>query len=188
MARLLRARLLVVSLFVLFTQPTLATDERIDIRNVFIDTQTAVLQLNARLSLVLPMGARAAIHDGSAMTFDLQFELRRGRSFWRDEVVAALTQHYVLNYHALSERYILRNLNSGEQTTFSSLDTALQQLSTLSALPILDRDLLEVGKTYQARLRAEIDVHTLPDSIRWMLFWTDNWKQTSEWHLWPLKL
>jgi Domain of unknown function (DUF4390) len=168
--------------------PVQAADTHIRIHDVYLDAQSDVLLLNAQLDLALPEGARAAVREGSALTFDIQFELRRSRSFWRDEIIASLTQRYVLSFHALSERYILRNLNSGDQTTFGSIDAALELINDINALPALDRDLLVKGTTYQARLRAELDVHTLPESLRFVLFWADNWKQSSDWFLWQLKL
>jgi Domain of unknown function (DUF4390) len=164
-----------------------ADDRQVRIREAYIDTQSSVLLLNARFELTLPEGARAAVRDGSTLTFDIEFELRRSRNFWRDETIAALTQRYVINFHALSERYVLRNLNSGEQSTYGTVDAALKQLTSINALPILDHDLIEPGTAYEARMRAELDVQTLPESIRWVIFWADNWKQSGDWHLWPLK-
>ena len=162
--------------------------ERVEIRSAFVDTGQEVLQLSARLDFVLPEGARRAVGEGAALTLDLQFEVRRARRYWLDETVAALGQHYEISYHALSERYLLRNLNSGEQSAYASLDAALQQLSGIGALPALDRALLDPEQPYEARLRATLDIHNLPETLRWVLFWTDNWRQTSDWYVWPLKL
>ena len=165
-----------------------AADERFEIRSAFIDVAQDVLLLNARLEFTLPEGARAAVREGAALTLDLQIELQRSRRFWLDETVASLSQHYELSYHALSERYVLRNLNSDEQSTYGTLDAALQQLSNINALPVLDRALLDPKQRYEVRLRAELDVHNLPDALRWVLFWADDWRQGSDWYTWPLKL
>jgi HAMP domain-containing protein len=53
--------------------------------------------------------------------------------------VAALEQSYELAYHALSDRYLVRNVNSGEQASYATLDAALDSLRVISNLPILDQ-------------------------------------------------
>ena len=50
-----------------------------------------------------------------------------------DASVAALEQRYELSYHALSQRYLVRNLNTGEQQDFGSLQAALERSATSAA-------------------------------------------------------
>jgi hypothetical protein len=41
---------------------------------------------------------------------------------------------------------------------------------------------------YEIGLRASLDVRTLPDTLRFVLFWTDDWRQRSEWYTWSPRL
>ncbi|MBC7983680.1 MAG: DUF4390 domain-containing protein [Candidatus Obscuribacterales bacterium] len=164
------------------------TERPLEIRSAFLDLAQPVLLLSARLEFSLPAGAREAVREGAALTLKLQFELSRPRRFWLDNTAATLEQQYVLSYHALSERYILRNLNSDERSTHGTLDAALAQLKSIEALPMLDRSLLDPTESYEARLRITLDVQNLPDALRWVLFWADDWRQNSDWFVWPLKL
>ena len=50
-----------------------------------------------------------------------------------DAEVASLQQSYELSYHALSQRYLLRNLNTGEQQDFGTLQASLDRLAALDA-------------------------------------------------------
>ena len=95
---------------------------------------------------------------------------------------------YELSYHALSQRYLVRNLNTGEQQDFGSLQAALEQLGDVRGLPVIDADLRR-GPTagYEVYLRAVIDLSTTPAALQWLLFWTDDWSATSEWFIWPLR-
>ena len=93
-------------------------------------------------------------------------------------------QSFELSYHALSQRYLVRNLNTGEQFDHGALDGALERVSEVRGLPLIDSSLLEPGPTYEFRVRAEIDMRTAPDALNWLLFWTDDWSATSEWYAW----
>jgi hypothetical protein len=164
-----------------------ADDERLEVGSATVDVVQGVLLLNAQLELALPEGARQAVRDGVELTLDIELKLYRERSFWLDDAIATLEQRYELSYHALTERYVVRNRNSGAQSTYATLDEALDQLRTIRSLPILDQSLLDLRRNYEARLRATLDIHTLPGSLRVVLFWTDDWQQRSDWYAWPLK-
>jgi hypothetical protein len=82
----------------------------------------------------------------------------------------------------------VRNLNSGEQSSFTTLDAALDFMRVIDDLPILDRALLHSEQRYDIALRASLDVRTMPDTLRFVLFWTDDWRQRSEWYTWSPRL
>ncbi len=106
--------------------------QRFEIRSAYITPAEGVYQLNATLVFELPDDAREAIREGAPLTLDLEIVMQRSRRYWLDETVAVLEQHYELVYHALSERYLLRNVNSGEQASFATLDAALDSMRVLT--------------------------------------------------------
>lgn len=161
---------------------------RFDIRSAYVERAEGVYQLNATLDFEVVDGARAAIRDGAPFTLHLEIVVRRERSYWLDEVVATLDQSYELVYHALSDRYLVRNVNSGEQVSFATLDAALDSLRVISNLPILDQALVRPERRHEISLRASVDVRTMPDTLRFILFWSDDWRQRSEWYTWSPRL
>lgn len=161
---------------------------RFEIRSAFVEPAESVYLLNARLDFTLPEGARAAILDGVALTLDLEIEVNRARRFWLDDTVATLEQHYELVYHALSERFLVRNLNSGEQTSWPTLEDAVESLQVVDRLPILDQSLVLPDFRYEVSLRGRLDVRNLPEALRIVLFWVDDWRQQTDWYTWPLNL
>jgi hypothetical protein len=180
-------RCIACALLVGLSAPSLADEERLAVRSATIDVVQGVLLLNAQLDIALPEGARQAVRDGVELTLDIELRLYRERNFWLDDSTATLQQSYELSYHALTERYLVRNRNSGAQSTHATLDEALEQLRVIQSLPAIDQSLLDPNERYEARLRATLDVHTLPGSLRLVLFWTDDWQQRSSWYAWPLK-
>jgi hypothetical protein len=175
-------------LMLLCAHPSLAAPERFEIRSAYVVPAQGVYLLNARLHFVMPEGARQAVRDGVALTLELELQLVRSRNWWLDDGVATLEQRYEVVFHALSERYLLRNLNSGEQSTHSTLDEALESLSAIHDLPVLDESLIDPKETYELRLRGTLDVRSLPEALRLVLFWVDNWRQRTDWYIWPLKI
>lgn len=160
------------------------TEQRFEIRSAYVEPAEGVYLLNATLVFELPEGAREAIREGAPLSFDLDIVLHRSRRYWLDETVASLQQRYELVYHALSERYLLRNLNSGEQVSFATLDVALDSLRVLSNLPIIDQSLIVPDARHEISLRAHLDVRTMPDALRFIVFWARDWRQNTEWYIW----
>lgn len=161
---------------------------RFEIRSAYIERSEGVYQLNATIDFDLVEGARSAIRDGAPLTVHLDIIVRRQRSYWLDETVATLDQGYELAFHALSERYLVRNLNSGEQASYPTLDAALDALRVISNLPILDEALVAPKSRHEVSVRASLDVRTMPDTLRFILFWSDDWRQRTEWYTWSPQL
>ena len=152
-----------------------------------LDSAQDVYELNAKVDIALPEDARKGIEAGLTLRFVYEIVLSRVRGYWPDANVAELEQAYELSYHALSQRYLLRNLNTGEQQDFGSLQAALEQLGDVRGLPVIDADLVKDDGRYEVSLRAVIDLSTTPAALQWLLFWTDDWSAASEWFTWPLR-
>lgn len=161
---------------------------RFEIRSAYIERAEGVYQLNATVDFDVGARARAAVRDGAPFTLHFEIVVRRERTYWLDEVVATLDQGYELVYHALSDRYLVRNLNSGEQVSYATLDAAFDALRVISNLPILDQALVRPQRRHEVSLRASLDVRTMPDTLRFILFWSEDWRQRSEWYTWSPRL
>jgi hypothetical protein len=161
---------------------------RFEVRSAYIEPSEGVYQLNATVAFDLPEGARDAVREGVPLTLHLDIVVKRQRNYWLDETVASLGQDYELVHHALSERYLVRNLNSGEQASYSTLDAAFDALRVVSHLPILDQALVNPKRRHEISLRASLDVRTMPDTLRFVLFWADDWRQRTEWYTWSPQL
>lgn len=162
--------------------------QRFEIRSAYVEPIDGVYQLSATLVFDLSEGARLVLREGVPLTLDLEIGVRRSRRLWLDENVATLEQRYELSYHALSERYLVRNANSGEQSSFATLDAALDSLRVVGSLPILDQALVVADARHEISLRAHLDLRTMPDALRFILFWSEDWRQDTEWYTWSPQL
>lgn len=146
-----------------------------------------VFHLDANMDLKFSYDALEALRSGVPLIVLVNIEVQKDRNWWWDKTIAELEQGYLLLYHALSEKYIIHNLNSGAQQNFTSLNTALYSLSNIRDFPLIDKNLLEEGDDYYIRLRTYLDIESLPAPMRPIAYISSQWQLESDWFSWPLK-
>ena len=163
-----------------------ALDGVLQVRSAFVDLDHSVFQLHARIDYPMTPAISDALRDGVDLLFDVDARVARSRRFWFDSTVVDVTLQRELAYHTVSDRYVVRDQETGDQQTFASLDAALQYLGTVDAWPILVEPQLEPGARYVISVRAGIHRGHLSSSLRALLFWTDDWSRVSSWYTWSL--
>lgn len=160
---------------------------RIDVRSAYTEFEDGVFFLSARVEYRLSRQALEALNKGVALNAELQINLVQMRRFIWDAGVANLRQRYQLSFHALTQRFVVLNLNSGESESFADLESALANLGTIERLPIIDAALLDRNDNYEIALRSVLDIKELPASVRLLsLVWGD-WRVASDWYTWRLR-
>jgi len=174
---------------VLCTRPLQADglDGRFEVRSADLDLRDGVYHLNARIDLPVSDAVRHGLAEGVPLTVELDLDIERVRQLLPNSRVAELTQRYHLQYNAVSARYILRNDNSGQQQSLGTVDAAVEQLSEIHGLPVLDKALIAAGRRYEANVRARIDYGTVPFTLRVLMFWVTDWHRESDWYTWTLQ-
>lgn len=157
------------------------------IRSVETRLQNQVYQLDTRVDFAFSEEAQKALKSGIPIIILLDIEVEKQRNWWWDKTVATLQQGYLLLYHALTEKYIVNNLNSGAQQDYTSLDATLSALGRVHGLPLIDSSLLDEDGTYRVRLRARLDIESLPAPMRPLAYISSEWQLTSNWYTWPLQ-
>lgn len=158
-----------------------------EVRSASTELINGVLTLDARLQLVLSSEALAALESGVTLTIEMQVQVIRVKKYLVDSVDAELAIRYELEYRPLSQRYIVRNLNSGNQDTFATLYSALNSLGRVQGLPMIDDALLLPDRPYRLRLRAMLNTQQYPATLRLLFFWRGQWQLQSEWFEWSLE-
>jgi len=149
-----------------------------------LTTQSAdgVYYLNADLDLKLNQEARNALAHGIALTFVVNIKVERKRSWWIwDKTAAELNERYRLSYRPLAERYRLDNLNSGLNEEYSTLEEALNSISHIHKLPLIDASLLDQHARYYLMLRVVLDTHELPGPLKLLAAVMPGWRLASDW-------
>ncbi len=159
-------------------------DGRFYVRSGDLELKDGVYHLNAHLELPVGEAVRRGLADGVPLVVELDIDIERVHQWVPNSRVAELTQRYRLQYNAVSARYILRNDNSGQQESLGTLDAALELLSDVRGLPVLDKSLVTEEKRYEASVRAKIDYGSVPSSLRVLMFWVSDWHRESAWYTW----
>jgi hypothetical protein len=166
--------------------PALAQQERFDVRSAFVEPVEGVWHLGATLDLSLSDAAREALAESIPLELRLDILLTGERRFLPNETVAELQQRWRLSWDALAERYVVTQLNSGALANFATLDQALEALSRVRGLPLIDASLLEEGRRYEVSVRATIEIDGVPTAVKVLLFWRE-WSRSTDWYTWSLR-
>jgi len=162
-----------------------ALDGALAVRSAYVNIDHGVFLLHARVEYPQGPAIRSALRDGITLDFDLDVRIERERHLWFNANIVELTLHRQLSYHAVSDRYVVRDVRSGDQDTFATLDEALDSLGKVDGWPILVEPQLD-GGNYTISVRAGVRRGELPASLRALLFWTSDWARQSEWYTWSL--
>jgi Domain of unknown function (DUF4390) len=185
--RLSVSLLAVLALGVGLAQDDIEREGYFEVRSASTEEINGVHTLDARLQLVLSSEALAALESGVTLTIEMQLQVIRVRRYLIDSVDAELAVRYELEYRPLSQRYIVKNLNSGNQDTFATLYSALNSLGRVQGLPVIDEALLLPDRPYRLRLRVMLNTQQYPAPLRLLFFWRGQWQLQSEWFEWSLE-
>jgi hypothetical protein len=159
----------------------------ITIRSVETTYRDKVYLLNANIDYEFSEPAIDALKNGVPLILLLDIEVEKQRSWLWNKTVATLEQGYLLLYHALTENYLVTNLNSSAQNNYRTLNGALEALGHIRALPILDEKLLEPDAKYFIKVRMHLDIEALPAPMRPFAYLSSDWRLESDWYSWPLQ-
>ncbi len=159
----------------------------VEIRTAYTELRDGVFYVNGRVEFSLSGAAFEALAKGVRLDVELHIDVNRSRRFIWDDTVANLRQRYRLNYHALTERYVVVNANTGDADSFASVDAALDYLGNVQELPLIDEALLDKDARHEVAMRAIVDVKELKGPLKVLSrFWGD-WRMASDWYKWPLR-
>ena len=163
-------------------------DGDFQIRSAFVVVDHGVLQLSAHIDYPINDRIRSALRDGVTLAFDLDVTVSRHRRLWLDATVLETTLRRELTYHAVTDRYVLRDVAGVEQESFATLEAALDKLGRVEDLPILVESQLRGEAPWEVAVRAGVRRGRMPDALRALVFWTDDWHRTTDWYTWMLTL
>lgn len=186
-ARLLAAAVLALWLGA-FAAPARADalDGVLEVQSAFVNLADGVYQLHARVKYPANEETVMALRDGVSLSYDLDVEISRARRWWFDAGLTTVTLRRELTFHAVSERYVVRDPRSGAQSSFATLEEALESLGTVDGWPILVASQVPRDADCTVSVRASVRRGKLTDALRVILFWNDGWQRESEWYSWSL--
>jgi len=163
-----------------------AAEGRLDIRNAYVELVDGVWRLDVRLDLELADAAREAFAEGVPLVVTLETEASVERRYLPDETVVELTRRWVLNYDAISQRYVVIDRSSDAHESYASEADALDALARISGIEFARPEVLPTDSRFDMRVRASIEIGDLPAAVRILLFWK-GWSLGTDWYAWSVR-
>lgn len=159
----------------------------IEIENVESRLENSVYIIDASVVFEFGDDVLEALDSGVPVTLELEIEVQQPREILWNETVYSLYQRYQINYHALSDQYLVTNLTTQISTSFPTRYAALQAMGQVRQLPLIDQQLLQPEQEYLAQLRVSIVITELPAPLKLWAILQSDWRAKSDWYIWQLQ-
>jgi hypothetical protein len=157
------------------------------VKELNITVERGVHHLTTRIDYRLTLEVEEALSNGVPLILRVQLEVGKvRRGFWEANPVSR-TLRFQIRYHALTELYRVVDMQTGEEQNFVTQDAALYALGEISELPLVSQASLTPGEAYQLRLRADLEIESLPLPLQPLAYLGHGWRLTTGWTQWPLQ-
>jgi len=145
-----------------------------------------VLYLDVDLKIAFDPEMIAAMRNAIPLNLTLQAVIDEPRDWWLARTVASDDRHYRLEYHALSQTWLVTDVLEHEARSYSTLDGALRSLQRVRAWPVCSVKSLAGQAHLVGRVRMVLEVNKLPLPLRFPALFDSRWALNSEWFLWSV--
>jgi translation initiation factor IF-1 len=150
-------------------------------------SEEGLILLDAEIDYDLNDTVSEALENGVPLTFETHVQMRRAKAWiWEKDVVEHRLRT-VLRYRPLSGLYELRNLQGDEGLSFATRDAALRAMGRIVAMPIIERERLNLDEDYVVLVGVELDLESLPLPMRPLAYVNRDWSISSEPWEWRLR-
>ena len=158
----------------------------INIKSTHAYTENETYYIDALYDLELTDEAYRALRHGISFEIHAHFQLRLKREWLWDKTISERKLIYKLEHKPLTESFLTIDLITGLRRSYDSLDAALNHISSISRMALFNNGLLNENKKYIARIRAFLDIESLPPPMRPQAYFSPNWDMSSKWYEWEV--
>jgi len=182
-----KACLLLCLLAWLSPLPAQAEDYSAEVKAADMTVQGGRYVLSADIGYRLSPKALDALQNGVPLFWTVRIKIQQARNLFWNKTLAETALRYRLQYHALLNMYRVRNENNDDVHNFSTLSAALDSMSALRDLPLINKDAVTAEKQTLVELKVYFDRDALPLPLRPIAYINRQWYLSSDWTVWPLK-
>lgn len=128
-----------------------------------------------------------ALQNGVPLTVDLDLEVRDDDAWIWEPSVMQRRIRLQIYYHALAQRYQIKNIGSESQISFSSRSAALDALGELVEILLVTDGELEAGKQYIVTAKTTLNIESLPVPLRPSAYLSPQWYVSSDSYEWKIE-
>ena len=157
------------------------------IKKVSIHLENQQYIINSKIHYELTKKANEALNNGVALTIKLTIQLQEENAwFWQPNLVEQSVL-FQLRFHPLTETYQVWDLETGDKTSFETLDAAKDLLGEIKDLPLIKAAKLTKGQRYNLEMQVILDIEALPLPLRPLAYFSSDWDMESDPFYWTLK-
>ena len=164
--------------------PVIVHAEGATISSAKLEASEDGYQIDADIQLQLTATLQEAVRKGVPLYFIVEFELSRGRWYWRDQSFASASRERRISYAPLTDQY--RISYSGISQNVSSFEDVRRALSRVRSWTVLEKGKLKTGEKYDAALRFRLDTSQLPKPFQLNVIASKEWDLSSDWYRWTV--
>jgi hypothetical protein len=136
--------------------------------------------VNADFRLSLPTQLQEAVNHGTALFFNVEYQLARPRWYGLDEGIVSARREYRISYNSLTQQY--RVAVGNDQYRFKTLSEALLFASRPNQWRVVDSSQLSIGESYEASIRMYLNTSKLPRTYQLNALTQQSWGLSSNWY------
>ncbi|MDX1519619.1 MAG: DUF4390 domain-containing protein [Gammaproteobacteria bacterium] len=137
--------------------------------------------LSARVTYTFSEEVLKALEHGVALYFNVQVKTSMKRPLLWDKIIKNEILKYRLEYHPLSQRYLLTDYKTFDHYDFRTLEAALNSMGSIRNFPVTDTGSLSEDGRYQTSIRVSLDGKSLPAPLRPLSYISPDWRLSSNW-------
>lgn len=142
-------------------------------------------ELFAEIDMSFDEDVVEAINKGVPLEFVTEFQVVSPRTYWFDDEIETISSRGIISYHALSRQYLVSR--AGQQKSFETLAEAKEELTSVNAWRVVEKNKIEKDEDYRASLLMRLDQDKLPKVLQVEVIGSKEWLLTSPTFSWPFK-
>ena len=146
----------IIAAFLILCLPSVLLADDVEFQRISLTlSDDGLILLDAEIAYDLNDTVSEALENGVPLTFETHVQMRDAEAWiWEKDVIDHRLRT-ILRYRPLSGLYELRNLRGDEGLSFATRDAALRALGRIVAMPIIERDRLDLDKEYLSPRRGQ---------------------------------
>ena len=187
MKNILKFILPVIVLFSGLVFPGLIYAQHIDIGFATSQCKAGTCFVNARINFDFDDEVLNALEHGVSLDIHVYLRLVQNRKWLWNKVITENTLRFELQYHPLSNNYLVTDLDSGQRQQFQTLEEALVYLGSIKNKQFAEKVELDNDKNYRGRIKAELNIESLPPPLQTAAYVSSQWQLESQWYEWIIR-
>lgn len=166
--------------------PGLLWAEPVTVQQVEVQLQEGHYLIDAAIHFKFNETVLDALQHGVPLTVELQLQVARKDGWFWEQNRVNLQLYRTLRFHALTQLYEVQDLERNHSQSFATRDIAIAALGEIHSLPVADQRQLSKQEHYVIKLRASLDIESLPLTLRPLAYLTSDWNLSSDWQIYAL--